>query len=200
MSATNISRGMEITAGASQGRPRRPVRAALGCALVTATAVTVIGASGVAGAATTPAAQLSFSPATIAAHSHPDMTFMSQNVPSGSLLYLQESSDGGRQWRTVGKTAHTQGTANLAALSEGVFEFRITIADNGTELATSAPATLTVTGPGGATPAPVPQAPAAPTTPSPAPSGSGIPWLDTIAKPIWDSIIATIIAWIFSLL
>jgi hypothetical protein len=198
MSATNISRGMEITAGAAQGRPSRPVRAALGCALVTAIAATVVGASGVADAAAAPTAQLSFSPTTIAARSQPDMTFMSQNVPSGSLLYLQESSDGGRQWRTVGKTAHTQGSANIAALPEGVYEFRIAIADNGTELGTSAPATLTVTGPGGAMP--TPEAPATPTAPSPAPSGSGIPWLDTVAKPVWDSIIASIIAWIFSLL
>ena len=160
-------------------------RAALGCcALVTAIVVTVISASSVANAATAPTAQLSFSPATISAGSKPDMTFMSQNVPSGSLLYLQESSDGGRQWRTVGKTADTQGMAKIAALSKGEYELRITITDKGTELAMSAPATLTVTGPGRA---------------MPAPSGLHIPWLDIVVKPVWDAIIAVIVTWIISL-
>jgi hypothetical protein len=171
----------------------------LGSALITATVVTVTGASGIAaaGAAAAPTAQLSFSSATISAGSQPDMTFMSQNVPPGSLLYLQESSDGGRQYRTVDKTADTQGTANLAALSGGVYEFKITITDQGTELATSAPVTLTVTSPGDAAPAPAAPPPTAPAQTT-APAGSGIPWLDIIVKPIWDTIVGTIIAWIIS--
>jgi hypothetical protein len=173
-----------------------------GVALAAVTLVSVTCVSGVANAATTPAAQLSFSPATISAGSQPAVTFMSQNVPSGSVLYLQESSDGGQHWKTVGKTTSTQGTADIAALPEDVYWFRILIADNGTDLAASTPATLTVTGPNGAMPTPVlaavpAQAPAA--APSPAPSGSGISWLEIIVKPIWDAIVATVVGWILSL-
>lgn len=184
----------------TKSRPGWRARTALGCALVAVTAV-VITTPGIAGAATAPSAQLSFSPGMISAGSRPEMTFMSQNVPSGSLLYLQESSDGGRQWKTVDKTTDTQGTANIAALPEGAYEFRIVITDNGITLVASAPATLMVTGPGGAMPTPA--SAAAPTqaaaAQSRARSGSGIPWLDIIVKPVWDAIIAAIVTWIISL-
>jgi hypothetical protein len=190
---------MEIAANAARGRRSWRVRSALGGALITAVVATVTSASGVAGAATAPTAQLSFSPATVSSGSRPDMTFMSQYVPSGSFLFLQESSDAGQRWRTVGKTTHTQGTANIAALSEGVYKFRIIIADHGTELAMSAPATLTVTGPGGAAPAPAPAPATATAAPSPAPSGSGIPWLDIVVKPAWGAIVGAIVTWIISL-
>jgi hypothetical protein len=204
MSLANISKSMEIVGGAARGRRGWRACVALGCVLVTAAVVAVASTPGIAEAASAPSAQLSFSPATISTGSQPDMTFISQNVPSGSLLYLQESSDGGHQWKTVDKTTDTQGTANIAALSEGVYEFRIVITDDGTALAASAPAALTVTGPGGAMPAPPPAPTAAPTqptatAPSPAPSRSGIPWLHIIVKPIWDAIIAAIVTWIISL-
>jgi hypothetical protein len=128
------------------------------------------------------------------------MTFLSQNVVSGSLLYLEESSDGGQQWKTVDKTSDTQGTANLAALSEGVYEFRIVITDNSTPVGASAPATLTVTDPGGAQPTPpTPAASATAPTSSPTAAPSGVPWLQTIVKPVWDAIVATIIGIILSL-
>jgi hypothetical protein len=211
MSLTNLSKATETGGGAVRGRRSRRARAGYGCVLAAATMAATMAAvacvSGVANAATTPAAQLSFSPATISTGSQPDMTFMSQNVPSGALLYLQESSDGGQHWKTVDKTTSTQGTAEIAALPEDVYWFRILIADDGTELATSAPATLTVTGSNGATPtltpvsAPVSAPAQAPATaaPAPAPSGSGISWLEIIVKPVWDAIVATVIGWIFSL-
>jgi len=191
MSPTNISKDLETTTGAARCRRGGRTKVALSCAVVAATATTVVGLSGVANAATVPTAQLSFSPATISAGTQPEVTFLSQDVPSGSILYLQKSSDDGQQWTSVAKTTNTQGTANIAALPQGAYEFRIEISDNGTELAVSAPATLTVTASGGA-PAPV-------STATASPSGSGIPWLDIVVKPVWDAIIASIITWIFSL-
>jgi hypothetical protein len=184
MSLTNINKDTEILGGATRGRRGWRTCAALCCVLMAATAVT--STPGTAEAATAPSAQLSFSPAAIKAGSQPEMTFMSQNVPSGSLLYLQESPDRGQQWQTVDKTTATQGTAKLAALPKGVYQFRIVIAENGTALAESGTATLTVTGSGGATPAL-------------ARSGSHIPWLDIIVKPVWDAIIAAIVTWVISL-
>jgi hypothetical protein len=199
MTSANISKG-----GAARGRRRWRACATLGCVLVTATAVAVTSTPEMAEAASAPRAELAFSPAMISAGSRPGMTFISQGAPSGSVLYLQESPDGGRRWKTVDKTTATQGTANLAALPEGIYEFRLVVTDNGSALAASSPATLTVTGAGGAMPTPVPGPTGAPTrpttTPSPAPSRSGIPWLDIIVKPIWDAIIASIVAWAFSLL
>jgi|SRR5580658_6486408 hypothetical protein len=191
MSQTSISKDMESTASPARGRQGWRARVSVGCAVLAAAVVTVASVAGVASAATVPTARLSFSPARISADTQPDMKFASQDVPSGSVLYLQESSDGGRQWTTVAKTTHTQGTANIAALSQGVYKFRIIIADNGIEHAVSALATLTVTAPGAA-PAPAPTATAAP-------SGSGIPWLTIIVKPIWDAIVTAVIGWIIAL-
>jgi hypothetical protein len=186
MSLTNINQDMKILGGVARGRRSWRTCAALCCVLVAA-ATAVISTPGTAEAATAPSAQLSFSPAAIKVGSPPEMTFMSQNVPSGSLLYLQESSDRGQQWLTVDKTIATQGTAKLAPLPKGVYQFRIVIAESGTALAESGTATLTVTGSGGATPASVR-------------SGSHIPWLDIIVKPVWDAIIAIIVSWVISLI
>jgi hypothetical protein len=191
MGYPNISNGI--------GRGRRAC-ALFGGTLVAAAAIG-LGVAGTAQAAATPTADLSFSPATVNAGTQPQMTFLSQNVLSGSLLYLEESSDGGQQWKTVDKTTDTQGTANLAALPEGVYEFRIVITDNNTAVGASAPVTLTVTDPGGAQPTPPtpPVASAPAPTPSPTAAPSGVPWLQTIVKPIWDAIVATIIGIILSL-
>lgn len=192
MTTTNISKDMESTASPARSRHGWRTRVTLGCAAVATAGVAVAGLSGVASAATGPTAELSFAPAQISAGAQPDMTFLSQDVPSGSILYLQKSADGGQQWTTVGKTTSTQGTANVAALSQGVYEFRLVIVDNGTKLGVSAPATLTVTAPGGVPAAPAPTATAAP-------SGSGIPWLTMIVKPLWEGIVAAVVAFIISL-
>jgi hypothetical protein len=182
MSYPNISNGT----GAARRR-----WALLGSTL----AVAAIGLSvaGPAHAAAAPTAQLSFSAAKVSTGAQAQLTFISENAPSGALLYLEESSDGGQRWKTVDKTTATQGTARLAALPEGVYEFKIIIADNNTALGASAPARLTVTGPGGAPgTAPAPSATAAP-------SGSGVPWLDIIVKPLWDALAGALVAFIFSL-
>jgi hypothetical protein len=119
------------------------------------------------------------------------------------VLFLEESPDGGRQWKTVDKTTDTQGTASLAALSEGVYEFKVVITDNKATIGASAPAAITVTGANGAQPSrpPAPAAPAPPPAPGPAaaPSGSGVPWLQIIVQPIWDEIAAAIMTFILSL-
>jgi hypothetical protein len=197
------SNGTLATGHVARGRQRRQALGALGGGLVTATVIAV-SMPGIARAATPPGAQLSFSPATIRGGTQPNMTFISQNVPAGSLLYLQESSDGGRQWKTVDKTTNTQGTANIAVLPAGEYEFRVAVTGNGSTLGVSAPAPLTVTGPGGTahtapTAAPA-QSPAATAVPPPAPSGSGIPWLDIIVKPFWEAVVGGIVAWVISLL
>jgi hypothetical protein len=197
------SDGTRATSHVAGGRQRRRALVALSGGLATATVI-AISMPGIARAATPPSAQLSFSPATISAGTQPNMTFISQNVPVGSLLYLQESSGDGQQWKTVDKTTNTQGTANLAVLPAGEYEFRVVVTGNGSTLGVSAPAPLTVTGPSGtaptvaaATPA---QSPAATAVPPPTSSGSGIPWLDIIVKPFWEAVIGGIVAWVISLL
>ena len=187
MSPTNIGKDMERTV-AARGRWGRRARVALAGMLgaaTAATAVTVVGVSGVANAATLPTVQLSFSPATISTGTQPELKFASQGAPSGSILYLQDSADGGLQWKTVAKTTATQGTAKIAALSQGAWEARLIVTDDGKNLAVSKPATLTVTA-----------APAA----TAAPSGSGIPWLEIIVKPIWDAIVGFVLGGVFALL
>lgn len=169
-------------------------------------AVIAIGLSSTvqAHASTRPTAELSFAHPTVSAGVQPQLTFISSNVPSGAILYLEESTDGGQHWKAVSKTTDTQGAANLKALPAGVYEYEIVIADtSNTELGASAPAKLTVTGPGGAQPTPAPTpAPAIPPAPAPPPnataSGSGTPWLQIIVQPIWDAIVSTIIGIILS--
>jgi hypothetical protein len=180
---------------------RRRACALSGGTLIAATAI-CLGVTGTAHASAAPTASLSFSPTTIIAGTQPQMTFLSSNVPSGSVLYLEESADGGRQWKTVDKTTSTQGTSLLSALSsEGVYEFRIVITDNNATIGESVPATVTVTGADGQQPtaaAPAASAPAPAPTPAAAPSSSGVPWLTMVVKGIWNVAIATLIAIIMS--
>ncbi len=103
--------------GKGPGGPRRAC-VLWGGTLIAATAI-CLSVTGTAHAAAAPTANLSFSSATISAGTQPQMTFLSSNVPSGSVLYLEESADGGRQWKTVDKTTDTQGTSLLGALSGG---------------------------------------------------------------------------------
>ncbi|HXL88500.1 MAG TPA: hypothetical protein VN969_05870 [Streptosporangiaceae bacterium] len=187
MGYPNISKGT---------RGGRRTCAMLGGTLAAATVIS-LGVGGTAQAAVAPTADLSFSSATVSAGSQPQMTFLSHGAPSGALLYLEESSDGGQQWKTVDKTTDTQGTANLAAISEGVYQFKILITDNNTVIGASAPAALTVTGPGDAQPAAPASAAPAP-GPTSAPSGSGVSWLQVIVKPIWDTIVGWLIGFILS--
>jgi hypothetical protein len=185
--------------GKGTGGPRRAC-VLWGGTLIAATAI-CLSVTGTAHAAAAPTANLSFSSATISAGTQPQMTFLSSNVPSGSVLYLEESADGGRQWKTVDKTTDTQGTSLLGALSEGIYEFRIVITDNNATIGASAPATVTVTGAGGQPPTTVTSAASAP-APAPsqtaAPSGSGVPWLTMVVKGIWHVAIETLIAIIMS--
>jgi hypothetical protein len=187
-------------------RSQKTGRGRRACSIIAGTVAAAAIGAGLAGTAqaATPTAQLSFSPSTVSAGTQPQLTFLSQGAPAGSLLYLEESPNGGQQWKTVDKTTSTQGTANIAALPEGVYEFRIVITDENTTLGTSAPATLTVTGLGGAQPsgAPTPTAavPSATASATAAPSGSGASWLDIIVKPVWESIVAAVVTFFLSLL
>jgi hypothetical protein len=191
MIRTNISKDVASAVSSARGSRGWRARITLGCALVAAAAVTVVGVPGAADAATATTVQLSFSSDKISVGTRPDLTFLSQDVPSGSILYLQESLRSSGHWTSMAKTTNTQGTTNIAALSQGVYEFRIIVADNGTQLAVSAPATLTVISAGG-TPTPAAIATAAP-------SGSGIPWMKIIVEPVWNAIVRIVIDWILSL-
>jgi hypothetical protein len=175
----------------------RRTSAVLGGTLAVASVIAV-SVAGTAQAAT-PTVQLSFSQTPISGGTAPQMTFLSQNIPPDALLYLQESTDGGQQWKTIDKTTDTQATAKIAALPEGNYEFKILVAADNTVLASSAPALLTVTGADGALPTPVATPTQAPTTPATAPSSSGVPWLNTVVKDIWKITEDVILAWILSL-
>jgi hypothetical protein len=143
---------------------------------------------------------VTFSPSTISAGAQPDLTFTSQGAPSNALFILQESTDSGAQWKNVERTSNAAGSSDLAAASEGVYEYRVLMTQDSALLAVSAPAVLTVTGPGGATPAASPDPSSTAATPTSAPSSSGLPWMDFIVRPIWDAVVGVIIDWFLSLL
>lgn len=176
----------------------RAISAGLVMAVMTA-GVALLG--GNAHAAVPPSTQVTFSPSTITAGSRPDLTFTSQDAPPGALFILQESADGGVHWKSVERTNNAAGSSYLAAASAGVFEYRVLMTRGSTVLATSAPATLTVTDPGSAAPSPAPTAAVtAAAPPASAPSSAGLPWMEFIVKPVWDAIVGAIIGWVLSLL
>jgi hypothetical protein len=202
MREKNTSQERPFSGRQSLGARRSGAVTASAATVLAAAAFFVVG-SGTAHAATAPTAQLSLSPSTITAGTQPQLTFLSSNAPSGALFVLQESTDGGAQWNDEERTNQSAGTSDLAAEPEGIYDFRIVITDGNTVVATSAPATLTVTGADGATPPPAPAAtvtPPAPTsTPITAPSTSETPWMKFIVEPIWHAIIDVIIGWILAL-
>lgn len=195
MSPITTSRGIHGERGSRRARPSRAVRVGVAGAVVMAG---VVLGSGTAHAAA-PSTQVTFSPSTISAGAQPDLTFTSQGAPANALFILQESADGGAQWKNVERTNNAAGSSYLAAASEGVYEYRVLMTEGSTVLAISAPAVLTVTGAGGAAPSPSPTATAA-AAPASAPPSTGLPWMDFIVKPIWDAIVGVIIGWFLALL
>jgi hypothetical protein len=68
-------------------------------------------------------------------------------VSSGSpILYLQRGSATGQDWQNVARTGDESGTAKIPADPAGSFQYRMVAVDDGTVIATSADASLTVTG------------------------------------------------------
>jgi hypothetical protein len=187
---------------------RRARRAAALAAVPMAASIVLAGLSGTAQAAQGPTVTVSFTPATVSAGTQPQLTYVTTNPPSGSVLYLQVSDNGGQSWQNVARSNTTSGTTNVPADPEGIYEYRMFLSDNGTTLAVSQPATLTVTGPGGAMPTPAATAPTASAPPTPsasaapsAPSNSGgIPWLHDIVHDvwdvIWDIILGAVLSWL----
>jgi hypothetical protein len=160
----------------------RRVRQAVAVTAGAAAVAGVLLAGGAAHAAGQPTVKLAFSPAKISAGSQPELSFSSQNAPSGVLFILQDTSKGGTQWKSVERTNATSGSAYLPPASAGVLDYRILMTEGTEVLAVSPTAVLTVTA-----------------TPATAPSSTGIHWMTILGKPIWDAIIGTGIAWIFSL-
>jgi hypothetical protein len=149
--------GERTTAGLHRRRPgKRPSRRGglAGFLGVLTVAVTVLlAAPAAAQAATTsgPSASLSLAAASISAGTRPLVTFITTDVPAGSVIYLQRAIGSSGKWQNVGRLTAYSGTVRAPADPAGSFRYRILIADGGSTQATSTASDLSVTGAPGQT-------------------------------------------------
>jgi hypothetical protein len=92
-----------------------------------------------------PGVTLSLASSSITTGTSPVLTFEASGTPSGSAIYLYASSDGGQDWQPIGTLSGTDGTVQAPAEPAGDYQYQLVVMAGGTEVATSTPATLTVT-------------------------------------------------------
>jgi hypothetical protein len=135
-----------------------------------------------AATASAPSASLAFAAARVSSGTRPVLTFITSDIPAGSVVYVQMTAGTGHSWQDVGRIRLGSGAVRLPADPAGRYEYRILVTQGGASIATSAPASLAVSG-----------------TPRTAASGSGctacdiasyaIPWLAPIVAPVIENVV-----------
>jgi hypothetical protein len=128
---------------------RRNILAAM-AGVPLATCVALAALAGTARAAGIPAVTLSLVSPSVTAGTSPVLSVQAAGPPPGSTIYLYATADGGQDWQPVGVLSGTDGTVQAPAEQAGDYEYQLVIMNGSGVVATSAPATLTVTGTPGA--------------------------------------------------
>lgn len=127
--------------------------AALLTAAAAAGVIAVPGTALAAVAGTGATASMTFQSTTVPAGTQPQLTFITSGTPAGAVVYVQ-AEGAGESWHSVGRIQALSGTVDVPADQAGSYAYRLAVASSaGATIVTSAPVTLTVTGPGAISPA-----------------------------------------------
>jgi hypothetical protein len=179
------TRGLVPEPGDHQNRrriswPGRPGTFMSALAALAAAAVLTLTASGAAQAATAarPSASLSLAAASIHSGTGPELTYMTADLPAGSVIYLQRGASTGQAWQNVGRLTAAAGTVRAPADAAGHYAYRILVSQAGRAVAISNRGNLTVTGTQASAGCAACKA-----------LKSAIPWLAPLVEPIIQNVI-----------
>jgi hypothetical protein len=116
--------------------------AGAGTALVAC--VALAGSTGIAHASG-PSASVSLSAPSVTAGTDPALNYNVSGAPSGSAIYLEQSTDGGQSWQPVQLLPASRGSVDLQPSAAGTINYEVVVQQGGTVVFSSAPTTLTVT-------------------------------------------------------
>lgn len=125
-----------------------------------------------------PSASVSLSASSVTAGTDPALHYNVSDVPSGSVIYLEQSTNGGQKWQPVKRLTSTRGAVHLQPSTAGTYNYEVVVQQGGTVIFSSGPATLTVNN---------------------NPSQSGNSWLNDVESflgPIVTDPVETLIGWL----
>jgi hypothetical protein len=91
-----------------------------------------------------PSASVSLSASSVTAGTDPALSYNVSGAPSGSSIYLVQSTDGGQDWQPVGQLTASHGSVSVQPGQAGTYNFEVVVQQGGTVVLSSAPTTLTV--------------------------------------------------------
>jgi hypothetical protein len=149
MSRTSLRSGAGAAASSDQRRPHRIGRLAAFAGIPVSAMIALAAVPAVAQAATAsgPSASAVFAAPRVSSGSKPVLKFTTSDVSAGSVIYLEVEAAGNHSWQFVGRIRARSGAVQLPADPAGHYEYRLLVADGNTAIATSRPASLTVTAP-----------------------------------------------------
>jgi hypothetical protein len=115
--------------------------AGAGTALVAC--VALAGSAGIAHASG-PSASVSLSASSVTVGTDPAVNYNVSGAPSGSVIYLEQSTNGGQNWQPVRRLPASRGSVDLRPAAAGTYNYQIIVQQGGTVVLASAPTTLTV--------------------------------------------------------
>ncbi|HEY1820584.1 MAG TPA: hypothetical protein VGG83_11715 [Trebonia sp.] len=116
---------------------------AAGAGVALVASVALASSTGVAHASV-PSASVSLSVSTVTAGTDPALRYNVSDVPSGSAIYLEQSTNGGQAWKRVKHLATSHGAVHLQPSTAGTYNYKIVVQQGGTVVFSSGPTTLTV--------------------------------------------------------
>jgi hypothetical protein len=116
---------------------------AAGAGVALAACVALGGSAGVAHAGG-PSASVSLSASSVTAGTDPALSYNVSGAPSGSSIYLVQSTNGGQNWQPVQQLTASRGSVDLRPTTAATYNYEIVVQQGGTVVLSSAPTTLTV--------------------------------------------------------
>jgi hypothetical protein len=116
---------------------------AAGAGVTLVTCVAVASSTGVAHASG-PSASVSLSTSSVTAGTDPALRYNVSDVPSGSAIFLEQSTNGGQKWQRVKRLTSTRGAVHLKPSTAGTYTYDVVVQQGGTVIFSSGPTTLTV--------------------------------------------------------
>jgi hypothetical protein len=111
---------------------------------VAVVACVALGGSAGAAYASDLSASVSLSASSVAVGTDPVLHYDVSDAPSGSNIYLEQSTNGGQAWQPVQQLTTGRGSVDLQPDTAGTYNFEIVVQQGGTVIISSAPTTLTV--------------------------------------------------------
>lgn len=116
---------------------------AAGAGVTLVACVALASSTGVAHASG-PSASVSLSASRVTAGTDPALRYNVRDVPSGSAIYLERSTNGTKKWQRVKRLTSSSGVVHLQPSTAGTYTYDVVVEQGGTVVFSSGPTTLMV--------------------------------------------------------